>query len=270
MFPEKKGLITGVLNLTFGGSSAIMSPIYSYFLVSEGYHFTCGFAAVISLLLGTSVALFIRIPGEKKDQESQLISTLSLKKILSLPQFWFLWFVWAMAGAAGVSLIVLSASFGRYLGYGIVQSVYILTCFNLLNGVGRLVCGRLADTYSKQYILMTVFLLAAAAYAVMPFFNQLWMVSFLACFVGLAFGVMFSVSAPLVTEVFGLENFGIIFGLVFTAYGFFAGCLGPWLSGVILDITDSNYQIVFIMFAVFYLISSVLILKVKKGSDVNS
>ena len=187
-----------------------------------------------------------------------------------MSSFWFLWCVWALSGAAGISLIVLASSFGTSLGYGITQYIYILTCFNVLNGIGRLVCGRLSDTYSKQKILMTVFLMASGAYFLMPWFTHLYIISFLACFIGLAFGALFTVSAPLVTEVFGLENFGRVFGLVFTAYGFFAGFLGPWASGIILDLTDSNFKIVFSLFAIFYLISSVLILGVKRKNIADS
>ena len=164
-------------------------------------------------------------------------------------------------------MIVLASSFGEHLGYGITQYVYILTCFNVLNGIGRIVCGRLADIYSKQKILMTVFFMASIAYVVMPWLKNLYLISFLACFIGLGFGVMFTVSAPLVTEVFGLENFGKIFGMIFTAYGFFAGLLGPWLSGMILDITDLNFKIVFSMFAMFYLVSVFLVSGVQKQSE---
>jgi len=106
--------------------------------------------------------------------------------------------------------------------------------------------------------------MASIAYFLMPHINHLYGISFLACFIGLAFGGLFTVSAPLVTEVFGLENFGKVFGLVFTAYGFIAGFLGPWFSGIILDASNSNFAMVFNMFAVFYIISSVLILRVKK------
>ena len=266
LFPDNRGLVTGLFNLSFGGSAAVMSPVFTYFLVSKGYVSTSNFAAVISLFMGTSVALFIRIPGQKTKEpaKKQPLSTLSLKKTLSLPSFWFLWFVWALSGAAGISLIVLASSFGTSLGYGITQYVYILTSFNVLNGIGRLVCGRLSDVYPKQKILMTVCLMASAAYFLMPWFHNLFIISFLACFIGLAFGSLFAVSAPLVTEVFGIENFGKVFGLVFTAYGFVAGLLGPWASGVILDMTNSNFRIIFSLFALFYLLSSLLVLGVKK------
>ncbi len=266
MFPDNRGLITGVINLTFGGAAAVMSPVFTYLLISKGYLFTSYFSAVAALVTGTTAALFIKLPEEKTLFAEQKISTLSFQEIIKLPSFWRIWGVWALAGASGISLIVLASSFGNSLGYGITQYVYILTCFNVLNGIGRIVCGRLADIYSKQKIMMTVFLMASIAYIFMPWCTSLYIISFLACFIGLGFGVMFTVSAPLVTEVFGLENFGKIFGMVFTAYGFLAGMLGPWLSGVILDITDLNFKIVFSLFSLFYLISAFLISGVRKDN----
>lgn len=263
IFPEKKGLITGVVNLTFGGAAAVMAPIYTYFLVTSGYLAASYVAGGVALCIGCAASVFISHPSVE-NQSGKMQPTLSFKETLKLKSFWCLWLVWALAGASGVSLIVLASSFGSHLGYDIVQSVYILTGFNLLNGVGRLICGRLADSYSKQTIMMTVFLMAALAYLLMSISSHLAVVSFLACFVGLAFGVLFTVSAPLVTDVFGLENFGRIFGLVFTAYGFLAGLMGPWLSGRMLDATGSKYSMVFGLFALFYLISAMLIKKVKQ------
>ncbi len=270
MFPENKGMVSGIFNLTFGGAAAVMSPVFTYFLISKGYVFTSNLAAILSILLGTSFALFIKIPkipgiqDKKEIPGKQQVTTLSSRDALRLTPFRYLWCVWALSGAAGISLIVLASSFGQHMGYGITQYILILTCFNVLNGIGRLVCGRLSDRYPKQKILMTVYLMAAIAYFLMPHIHHIYGISFLACFIGLAFGGLFTVSAPLVTEVFGLENFGKVFGLVFTAYGFVAGFLGPWLSGIILDASNSNFTLVFSMFASFYLISSVLILRVKK------
>lgn len=266
MFPDAKGLTTGIINLTFGGASAVMSPLLAYLLVSKGYLAVCWICFFLSIVTGGAASLFIRLPEGTPVQEKQAACILPLGKVLRTGSFWRIWGVWAFAGASGVSLIVLSSSFGIYSGYDITKYVYILTCFNILNGMGRIACGKLSDHFSKQKILMAVFFLAASAYLLMPWVKNIYMVSFLACFVGLAFGGMFTVSAPLVTEVFGLENFGRIFGMVFTAYGFFAGLLGPWLSGILLDMTDLNFKIVFSMFALFYLFSIFLISGVKKVS----
>ena len=267
---NNRGLTTGIINLTFGGSSAVMSPVYSFLLISKGYLAACMITMITAMCFGMGCSLCLKVLKPIEEEGLTSLPKLSLTRIIALKPFKYLWCVWALAGAAGVSMIMLSATFGQSLGYDVTQYVVILTSFSILNGAGRRVGGRLADYFPKQRILMVVFLIAAAAYFLMPFFKGLCMLSFLACFIGLAFGTMFTVSAPLVTDCFGLENFGRVFGLVFTAYGFLAGFLGPWLSGIILDLTNGNFTIVFIGFSLFYLISAFLILRVKRPTMISA
>ena len=77
--------------------------------------------------------------------------------------------------------------------------------------------------------------------------------------IGYAFGTMFSVSAPLVGDCFGMDHFGAIIGLIFTAYGFVAGIIGPWFTGRLLDITAGNFTVIFSYLGVLILSASVVI-----------
>ena len=89
--------------------------------------------------------------------------------------------------------------------------------------------------------------------------NTLMVLPILAAVIGFAFGTLFAVSAPLATDCFGLKHFGAIFGLVFTAYGFVSGVLGPSLSGYLLDITHGNFVIVFAYLGIFCILSGIFI-----------
>jgi len=100
---------------------------------------------------------------------------------------------------------------------------------------------------------------AGLAYVLLPYLDGLAVWAVLAAVVGFAFGTLFAVSAPLATDCFGMAHFGAIFGLVFTAYGFVAGPLGPWLSGHVLDSTQGNFQAVFTYLGVFFFVSALLI-----------
>ena len=106
------------------------------------------------------------------------------------------------------------------------------------------------------------FTAAAVAYLVMPHIDGVWLWAALAAVIGHAFGTLFAVSAPLAGDCFGMTHFGAIFGLIFTAYGFLSGPLGPWLSGHILDLTHGDYTIVFSYLGLMYLASAGLILLV--------
>ncbi|MCG8549009.1 MAG: MFS transporter, partial [Desulfobacterales bacterium] len=264
LFLEQKGLAAGVNNLVFGGAAAVMSPVFSFLLVNRGYRATCVISMALAVCTGIVCAFFMRGSAFSIKSVKGSGTALGVGRILALKSFWALWWIWALAGAAGVSMVMLCASLGQSLGYDVTRYVMILTGFSMLNGLGRIVFGILADRISKHKILIRVFLMAALAYLLMPFFRNLYVLSLLASIVGLAFGVLFTVSAPLVSECFGLENFGRVFGLVFTAYGFMAGFLGPWMSGVVLTLTHDNFMIVFAGFALFYLVAAFLVNQIHK------
>ena len=264
LFLLQKGLAVGFINLVFGGAAAVMSPVFSFLLVSRGYRATCVLSMALAVCIGIICAFFMQGSAYSLKSVKGSGIALGVGRILRLRSFWCLWWIWALAGAAGVSMVMLSASLGQSLGYDVTQYVMILTGFSMLNGLGRIVFGMLSDRISKHKILIRVFLTAALAYLLMPFFHNLYVLTLLASVVGLAFGAMFTVSAPLVSECFGLENFGKVFGLVFTAYGFLAGFLGPWMSGVVLNMTHDNFSIVFTGFALFYLIAAILVNQVKQ------
>jgi OFA family oxalate/formate antiporter-like MFS transporter len=48
--------------------------------------------------------------------------------------------------------------------------------------------------------------------------------------------------------------------MVFTAFGFASGALGPWLSGFLLDITRENFTLVFFYLGVLLVSSALLVL----------
>ncbi len=156
-------------------------------------------------------------------------------------------------------MVTLSTAFGLSKGYGLDSAVLILTAFNLTNGFGRFLGGFLSDVIGRNLTMSITFFCAGLAYMVLPHSDWLVLSATLAAVIGLAFGTLFGVSAPLATDCFGITHFGAIFGLVFTAYGFVAGIIGPSLSGYLLDITGGNFAIVFAYLGAFCLVSSCLV-----------
>ena len=156
-------------------------------------------------------------------------------------------------------MIPLSTTFGLSKGLSAGQAVLILTAFNLTNGLSRLASGYLSDIIGRNVTMSLAFLAAGCAYFLMPHLEGLAVWCVLAAVIGYAFGTLFSVSAPLASDCFGLTHFGAIFGLVFTAYGFIAGPLGPWLSGLILDATGGNFKLVFSYLGSFCILSTIFI-----------
>ncbi|NMB35361.1 MAG: OFA family MFS transporter [Firmicutes bacterium] len=273
-YEERRGLVSGIVSLIFGISAAIMSPFFSSMLHSMGYIKMSLLIAAISLVVGLAAARYMEMPERIEaavsagpQSQSPVAGegssiwgrSMTVQESIRTRSFWFLWLIWALQGAAGIAMVNLSVSFGLARGFALGSAVAILTTFNLMNGFSRILTGYLSDLIGRNLTMSLTFFAAGGAYLILPYLHNLTALAILAGVIGLSFGTLFSVSAPLVSDCFGLKHFGAILGLTFTAYGFVAGILGPSLSGYILDVTKGNYFIVFIYLGIFCLLSAVLI-----------
>lgn len=274
-YPEKKGLVSGIVSMVFGLAAAIMAPLFGKMLATLGYLPMNLTLALFTLAIGLAGAYFARAPDDEEiasfavDHTSKKpasikkpAKSLTVHESLHTRSFWFLWITWTLAGAAGVSMTVLSTGYGLFRGFPLESAILILTAFNLTNGAGRLVSGYYSDKIGRTRIMSLAFLAAGLAYFVLPWAGGLTSCALLAAVVGFSFGTLFSVSAPLVADCFGPRHFGAIFGLTFAAYGFVAGPLGPTLSGYLLDRTGDNFFLVFLYLGLFCLLASLCIRQV--------
>ncbi len=267
--PERRGLVSGIVNMVFGLSAAIMSPLFAIMLESMGYVPMNIAMAVTALVVGVMGAQFTETPERVRSlgRESEPHEkppprgrgSLTVGETVRTKSFWFLWLTWAFQGAAGISMVTLSTAFGVSKGFALESAVVILTVFNVMNGVSRILTGYLSDIIGRNSAMSTVFFVAGFAYFALPHARSLLASAALAAMIGFAFGTLFAVSAPLAADCFGLKHFGAIFGLVFTAYGFVSGAIGPSLSGFILDVSRGNFTIVFLYLGAFCVVSGFLI-----------
>jgi OFA family oxalate/formate antiporter-like MFS transporter len=265
-YPERRGLVSGLVSMFFGISGAVMSPLFNRMLQTLDYQLTTRVLALITLTVGLFAALFIRLPAnasvkapEQQSASAPSFASLTLGQSLRTRSFWLMWFTYAFAGAAGVAMVTLAVPFGLSRGMQAGQAIVILVAFNLTNGFSRLASGYLSDLTGRKTIMSVTFLLGGCAYLLLPFSAGLAMWGLLAAAIGFAFGTLFAVSAPFVSDCFGMAHFGTIFGLIFTAYGFLAGLLGPWLGGYLLDLFQGNFIPVFFYLGSLMLVSALMI-----------
>lgn len=140
----------------------------------------------------------------------------------------------------------------------------VFTGYNITNGVIRIVVGALSDKLGGVRLAIAAYLLAGLGYVLLIVLRGPVELAFAAALVGVGMGTLFTVSGPVVSNLFGLKYFGLIYGLVLTAYGFVGGVLGPALAGFVLDITAGNYPIVFGYLAAFSVASALLMVILKR------
>ena len=291
-FPQRRGLATGIVNLFFGTSAAVMSPVYTLLQNGLGYkkmnYVVLGMIVIINLL----ALLFAELPDRTKLTEEEqkgrqeILDKMrqqadakgptlasrdyTVKEALKTRGFWAVWLAWVFVGAAGISMVSQGGNFATSIA---LPSVVVITAFNLTNGIGRIVAGSLSDFIGRNATGCVAFVMGAVGYALIPFCRNPVLVAVLAAFVGFAFGTLFAISAPLVSDLFGLKHYSTIFSLVFVAYGFVSAIVGPALVGLLLKMTGEKYTIVFPLLAVFCLAGALCIMlarHAKSKADCNS
>lgn len=278
-FPQRRGLATGIVNLFFGTSAAVMSPVYTLLLNNLGYQKMNYVVLAMIVVINLLALLFAELPDRTKLTEAEqegrreILEKMrcqadtkgptlasrdyTVKQALKTRCFWAVWLAWVFVGAAGISMVSQGGNFATSIA---LPSVVVITAFNLTNGIGRIVAGSLSDFIGRNATGCVAFVLGAVGYAVIPFCHSPVLVAVLAAFVGFAFGTLFAISAPLVSDLFGLKHYSTIFSLVFVAYGFISAVVGPALVGMLLKITGENYTVVFPLLAVFCLAGALCIM----------
>lgn len=277
-FPQRRGLVTGIVTLIFGISGAVMAPILHVMIKSMGYEMM-NYAVIAMLIVFTLLASLVSEMPEKANltkeeaaaheelmasvqakaaasTQKQAVVSFTVVEALKTKSFWLLWLTWCFAGAAGISMVGLSVSYPVSLG---LSGVVVIMAFNLTNGLSRLISGTLSDYIGGNITGCIAFTLSGVAYFLLPKFTGISGIAIMAAVVGFGLGTLFSITAPMASKIFGLKYFGMIFGLMFTAYGFVSAIVGPAVGGYILKRNGGNFVPVFTYLGVFSLLSAVCI-----------
>ena len=268
--PNRRGLASGILNLVFGLSAAFMSPVLEWMLGNLGYERT---NLIITVCIGTfylAGALCMgREGGRMKGGGRNVVPAagdFTVKQALKTGDFWIIWTMWAFAGAAGISMVSLAKDYSLAIG---IAGVSILAGYNLANGVGRIIMGILTDKIGGEVTLVGAFSIMAAGYLLLPHVGSALPVTICASCAGIGLGGLFTVSSPLVSKRFGLTYFGMIFGIVYTAYGLVGGIVGPAGAGWVLEKTGGSFLVVFTYLGIYSAIGAALMVVLKKRNKEN-
>ncbi len=254
--PARTGLIAGVVVAGFGLASVYIAPLANYLLNRFGIQisfliFGIAFFIVIVLLatllknpsagynpLGTPVPA--KVPCKEDVQSASTPKDYEWHEMLRTPQFYLLWIMFVFGAGAGLMIIGKLARIVD-LQAGIRAGFVFVALLAVGNAAGRIVAGMLSDRIGRTRTMFMVFIFQA----VLMFFlrgldtyGTLFLASIL---IGFNYGANLSVFPSATKDYFGMKNFGVNYGFVFTAWGV-GGVLGPVLSGWIFDISQNFHN----------------------------
>jgi OFA family oxalate/formate antiporter-like MFS transporter len=275
-FPDRKGLLTGLVVMGFGLGALLMSKVITpllldAFMPAQGvvdslaaaYRVALPWvfagAGVVLALLGVPAALALRNPpagytppgaaaqasGSRGPSDDHGLSPAAC--VLS-GRFALLWVVLFCNITAGIMFIgfqspllqdLLQAEDPTMTASALAAAGATLIAVSaLFNGLGRLFWGGLSDRVGRANAFRAILASQILVFTLLLSVSNPWLFGVLVCYVLLCLGGGFGSSPSFVSDVFGQRVMPVVYGSLLTAWSM-GGVVGPQL---VASFTDHNPQ----------------------------
>jgi OFA family oxalate/formate antiporter-like MFS transporter len=272
--PSKTGLIAGLVVAGFGLAPVYLAPTSQYLL---GHYqvqksmLILGIAFVL-IVCGLAQLLVNPPPGHGAGATTggaiaKPVPAVNAtpREILCQPTFWLLWVIYFIGSGAG--LMVISSMSGmakQSMGELAFLAVAIMA---IGNAGGRIIAGTLSDRIGRRWTLFIVLLVQAALmFVAIPVTASKDMagvvIVLVAALIGANYGANLSLFPSYTKDLWGLKNFGMNYGVLFTAWGV-GGFVLSRLQQMLTAQSHGSYQSSFITAGVLLLAGAGLTFLIK-------
>ena len=237
--PSQTGKIAGIVVSGFGLASLYIAPLAQYLLGAYGLQKSMFFFGVGFLLAVCVLAMFLVNPPpgyvpkaatDRRGIDAAAAKARSLiadrdyspAKMMKTPSFWMLWVLYFIGAGAGLMVIgsvagMAKASMGDY-------AFLVVAILAIGNAGGRVAAGIVSDmigrsrTLSMLFIFQALLMLAAVPITGSASSGAILLI-LLTTGIGFNYGANLALFPALTKDFFGIKNFGVNYGILFTSWG---------------------------------------------------
>jgi len=252
-FPAARtGLIAGIVVSGFGLASVYVAPLVKTLIQAYSLSTTLMILGVGFLVIVVGLAQFLQPPpmgyipaGTPPMPANKSAAKMEYhpKEMLKTWQFYALWFMYACGAGAGLMIISKLAKIAEVQS-GVSLGFVLVAILAVGNGGGRIVAGILSDKIGRKTTLFSCFVLQAVIILLLSqagadnVLGSSLVLGILSALVGANYGANLALFPSITKDYYGIRNFGVNYGLVFTAWGL-GGFTLSLLAGQVYDRTQS-------------------------------
>jgi OFA family oxalate/formate antiporter-like MFS transporter len=264
-FPDKKGLMTGIVAMGFGLGAFILSFVLAPILMHVFYGNLALVFAALGAILGSAAfgsAAMLRDPpadyrpsgyvqSAAKDAraaspyaKAEEESDLPLKEYVLAGQYAIIWFIFFLNIMAGISIVSFLSPLYQDIwrldhptlessilaGYGAT----LIAVSSLFNGFGRIVWGAVSEWLGRINTFRLLLASQLIVFGILMTEHNPWVFAILVCYVLSCFGGGFAIMPSMVIDVYGQKRMSRVYGVILTAWSA-AGILGPMIVASLKD-----------------------------------
>jgi MFS transporter, OFA family, oxalate/formate antiporter len=258
---DKKGLVTGIVVGGFGVASVYVAPVTTMLLQNYGLELTFRLLGIFVLFAGLPLSILITNPPEgykpaaplKKEnatrKQAAIARDYEWKEMLKTNQFYLLWVMFALASSAGL-MIIGSISIIAKQQAAFEAGFLLVVLLAIFNAAGRIFGGMLSDKIGRIKTLQLMIILQGLNMLAFAFYTSPFTIAIGTAAAGMAYGSLLSLFPSITSDYYGMKNFGLNYGILYTAWGI-SGAIGPVIASAVADATGT--------FVMAYMISAGLL-----------
>lgn len=257
-FPDKAGLVSGILLMGFGLSSFLVGKLYQTFTPD-----TVGAWRHSFVVLGIIAAVIMAVGGfllEKPDADFVPPATAQSRKkyvnpvaeeadtatMMKRPSLWLLYLRSVLLSAVGLVLVSQASGIAREIGAGISAGTIaaVVGLISIFNGIGRVIFGGMFDKAGRSRTMQTVNALFLVTAAILVAALKLGSFPVLvAGFIigGMSYGGVTPANSAFVTSYYSMKHYSMNLSVVVTNLLF--ASFGSTIAGVLYDATKSYFSV---------------------------
>lgn len=250
-FPASKtGMIAGIVVAGFGLASVYIAPLANYLIATFGLSHAMLIFGVAFLAVVCMLSLFLVNPppgyspegaqpmGPARTTSPPASADFSPWQMLGTPAFYKLWIMYFIG--AGAALIIIGGVAGMAKQSMGDLAWIVVALMAVGNAGGRIAAGMISDKIGRTQTLLIMMSFQAAIIFSLLFIGESEAILLVAAatLVGFNYGTNLSLFPSVTKDYFGLPNFGINYGLLFSAWGV-GGFIFPRLAQMIVAQTGT-------------------------------
>ena len=257
-FPDKRGLVIGLMVGGYGAGSGVFGPIALSLIDRVGWRSTFQILSLVFLAMTMTGAYLLRNPPpgyvppgwdpSKIRGVARAGADVHASAMVRMPTFWALWIAYCLGTTAGTMVISQLVPFALNAGHASAVAGFALTVGALGSASGRVLSGWMSDYVGRVNTLRIMLLISACAMPLLYLFRENVALFYALLFaVYYCYGTQLSVNASTSADFFGTRNVGFNYGLLLLAWGV-AAILGPFLGGRVY-VATGEYRYAFFVAA---------------------
>ncbi len=251
-FPDKRGLASGLVAAGYGSGATIVAPIASSMIISVGVLTTFKILGVVFFAVIFLCSLVIKkappgftpagwTPPAAVNAPLPAAANLAWTQMLRDKVWWVVLVMLTCGAMSGLMITAFASPIGQQMfKLTPMDAAFFVSLVAISNALGRVAFGYISDKIGRSSTIMVMYVISALAMLNLAVTGSVTGFAISGIGVGAVFGGFMSTMPSIISERYGLKNFGVNYGITFIGFSL-AAIFGP-MTAATVRVATGNYE----------------------------